>query len=261
MSTEAEVIAQLAQVPTVVELEDQRKAITTPPGWDTRIQDDEAYRAHPRRAMGHRNTTNIHGWIDYIGVHAEHEHPVIEIQKRYRLLDALLNSHGPELAGWEDHRIGLNAELSRTMARIIDAESQWMNQEGFAEFLYTNGSVITSPQAADVMSLVENLEATVEAVVANTQRLDNGARNITFTEAVSMNLTVPTSILVELPVFTASDSETSIMFDIHTRVTEGSIMFKIRNPNLADLLDDAFEADISEPALELLGGTPILLGN
>lgn len=152
---------------------------------------------------------------------------------------AVLNDHDSEGFGWADRRIVYQAKET-------DAWAYWVRNVGpksvsqFAEIISEGREDIVTPNFAELLMLTENLTASVEAKVVNTERLSDGQRKFVLDEKVVMTgggsegntLAIPAEFVLGLqPIEGARTYE--IHVDLRTAVRDGvlSIGYVLIRPN------------------------------
>lgn len=146
---------------------------------------------------------------------------------------AILDYHGTAgaPADWCGHRATLELTLSENFENWKKIDGMMMNQALFAEFLKDNRLDISSPDNAEILSLVMDLEAAANSRVVGKQPTNSGMA-FSFQEEVSASVggsrvTIPDQLVLRMPIFDGMGEE-EIVCDFKFRIKDGNLMFGIR---------------------------------
>lgn len=189
-----------------------------------------------------------------------------------RTLTAVIDAHAgsdqndEDRPGWQTHRATLTLALSEPMQAWLQHNGQLMEQVQFAEFCEDWMSVIAAPDAADLIEMVTDFQATVSASFKSGFKLSNGQRVMEYTEQIDQAVkggavAVPQTITLALPIWRGASDRHELTARIRTRVNHGGagklgIGYKLDRPT--DVIDAAFEAEVARVEEHI--GRPVLRG-
>lgn len=113
------------------------------------------------------------------------------------------NRGGEAGPGPDKHSVTLKLRASEEFARWDGFEGQMHNQDEFAHFLEENAADVAEPEAAVMIEISRDFEATVGQTYKSSVRLDNGDRRMVFeSETKAMNgIVVPQKFRLSIPVY------------------------------------------------------------
>lgn len=110
-------------------------------------------------------------------------------------------------SGADAHSVTLKLRLSEEFARWNDMAGKFHAQADFAAFLEENSADIAMPEAATMVEISRDLEATSGHTFKSSVRLENGDRAFRFetdTRAVNQ-VTIPTRFELLIPIYNGED--------------------------------------------------------
>lgn len=189
-----------------------------------------------------------------------------------RTLTAVIDAHAgsdesdEDRARWQSHRATLTLSLSEAMQAWLNNNGKVLEQVAFAEFCEDWMSVIAAPDAADLIEMVQDFQATVSASFKSGFKLSNGQRVMEYTEQIDQAVkggavAVPQTITLSLPIWRGASDRHELTARIRTRVNHGGagklgIGYKLDRPT--DAIDAAFEAEVARVQEHI--GRPVLRG-
>jgi uncharacterized protein YfdQ (DUF2303 family) len=125
------------------------------------------------------------------------------------------------------HTVTLQLRLSEEFTRWNAFAGKLHSQEDFARFLEENASDVAEPQAADMIELSRDFEATVGQTYKSSTRLDNGDRRIRFeAESKAMNeVVIPQKFTMHIPIFNGEQPDTLTALFRWRAQPGGGVMF------------------------------------
>lgn len=113
------------------------------------------------------------------------------------------------LAAAAVHRATLKLFASEEFARWDAMAGKMHDQAEFARFLEENAADIMAPDAASMIELSRDFEATVGQTYKAATRLDNGDRKLVFTSEtnVQSGVTIPQRFTLSIPVYNGEEPE------------------------------------------------------
>jgi uncharacterized protein YfdQ (DUF2303 family) len=112
---------------------------------------------------------------------------------------------GPQL-----HSVALKLRPSEEFARWNAAAGKLMEQADFARFLEENSTDVAYPEAATMIEISRDFEATVGQTYKSATRLDNGDRRLVFeTETRAKNdVVIPQKFTLNIPIYNGEEPDT-----------------------------------------------------
>lgn len=215
--------------------------------------------------------THADSLLSYWDKHSDTESDMFADRER-RTITAIIDAHAgsgqdqDDRPGWQTHRATLTLALSEPMAAWLNLNGKIMEQVAFAEFCEDWMSVIAAPDAADLIEMVTDFQATVSASFKSGFKLSNGQRVMEYTEQIDQavkggKVAVPQTIVLSLPIWRGAADRHELTARIRTRVNHGGagklgIGYKLDRPT--DVIDAAFEAEVARVQEHI--GRPVLRG-
>ena len=177
----------------------------------TRLPDDTAIPAWPRQAVTLDTRDSL---TQYARRHGS-EHSIMIADYDAGQITARLDWHPHNqhadygTSGTNGHSATLVLRHSEEFARWDAMAGKMHQQEDFARFLEENSSDVGYPEAATMVEISRDFEATVGQSYKSSLRLDNGDRRLRFeTEAKVMNeVVIPQRFTLSIPVYPGEDPE------------------------------------------------------
>ncbi len=149
---------------------------------DTRNQAEDA-QPHPHRVKGSTNVDSIDAMISL----AEHQGANSATTVTYADLDALsfttvINDHGPDAAGWRDHRVTHRLTHSTAMLAWTNYDRSMVPQVEFAEHIEDRLRDIIEPSSADMLEIAQTFHATTSTDFRSGHRLKSGVTRLQYLE-------------------------------------------------------------------------------
>lgn len=113
-------------------------------------------------------------------------------------------------AGADSHSVTLKLRWSEEFERWNAVEGKLMEQEDFARFLEENSSDVGFPEAATMVEISRDFEATVGQTYKSAVRLDNGDRRLVFeTDTRAQNgVVIPQRFTLDIPIYNGEEPDT-----------------------------------------------------
>lgn len=113
-------------------------------------------------------------------------------------------------AGRNAHSVTLKLRFSEEFARWNGMAGKLHDQDAFARFLEENSSDVAFPEAAQMIEISRDFEATVGQSYKSAVRLDNGDRRIRFeSETKAMNeVVIPQRFTLSIPIYNGEPPDT-----------------------------------------------------
>lgn len=228
----------------------------------------EQYALNPRRKTGAFTVYDAPSFIDYL---AKHGVPNSEVWANpdEKTMTGVINAHDlasddmPGMAGHGDHRVVLKLVQSHQWKAWVAHDGKMMARDDFAEFIEDNAVDVVSPDSATMLEIAQGIHATMSAEFKNAQRLSTGEVSLQYEETINATaghkggLEIPTSFLIEIPVFVGSAPVTvSVRFRYRLRGGNLTVGYKLERPY--DIIRAAFE-DTAD-TIQVNVAQPVFLG-
>lgn len=157
------------------------------------------------------------------------------------------------------HRVILKLRLSEELARWKEMEGKLHDQDAFARFLEENAADVLAPDAASMIELSRDFEATSGQVYKSSIRLDNGDRQLRFeteTRAPS-NIVIPSEFQLSIPLYNGEEPQT-VRALFRWRANDGAVRLGFQWYRLAYVMQAQFNLIAARAAEET--GLPVFHG-
>lgn len=116
----------------------------------------------------------------------------------------------PGPSGADTHNVTLKLRWSEEFARWNDWAGKLHEQEDFARFLEENSSDVGFPEAAVMVEISRDFEATVGQAYKSSVRLENGDRRMVFESATRalQDVVVPQKFTLSIPIYNGEEPDT-----------------------------------------------------
>lgn len=213
------------------------------------VLSDEAALPNPKRKTGTATFYDADGLAAYVNRHKS-EASLLYMDARETTIQAVLNDHGAEDAGWADH-------VARLSVRKTDAWTRWLannetlsDQEAFAEHIERNLIDIVEPNGADLLELAQTIQATTKVDFRSSRLLANGQRQLEYTENVETaggqrgEIIIPKEFTLGIAPFEGTDLY-KITARLRIRIVESHLRIAYILDNPQDVEREAFN-DIAD---------------
>lgn len=229
---------------------------------DTR-KHDHRYLPHPVRKTGNYQVTQVGSFVDYLARHGG-DQTEVTVTTANQSVTAVIDSHGPEFAGHEEHSLLMQFPKSEQWNVWHGSNGRSMKQRDFAEFIEDNLVDIIEPAGADMLEIVSSLSATTRATFHSAHRLSDGSTELEWTQEVDAKagtkkagkVEIPGSFIIAIPLFRGG-SAWKVEARFRYRVSEGTLSMSYHLQRPTDLLDAAFEREVSVLREEIEGSYPV----
>ncbi len=248
----SQVVANLGELPTesavaafladrasegTIHQVDNRPLLLTPTGLN--LIDLERYHHLPHRKRG---TTTLHSkdaLLRYLEqAVGEEESPAIFANYANMSFTLIGDFFSTDKAAWLDHRAICTLELTPQYKEWVKNQKQWLPQSEFAVLLDQRLEDITSPPQAEILTLVENFEASATSTVRSGTKIQSGEIQLTYNHEHDPNKTtkVPSHFQIQVPIWRYGEC-IALTAKLYYRVNDGKVKFMY----LIDKLDRVLE--------------------
>ena len=239
-------LARMATEPTPVE----PGALYAVPDADgtLTIISTEPWADHPHRVTDQRRFGDVEGFVDYDAGHAGDGTTVYRDGELTFV--ATIDDHAPGgNPGWRDHVARLRMRLSDEANHWVRHSGGLLPQAGMAEHIEERVGDIVTPDAADLLELVQFLEGTVSTKWTAAHRLRDGARTVEWSESMTAqgkvaaggSHEVPGEFVVAVPLFRHDAAPTTLTAKVRYRVQNGALMIGYTLDRVADIINERME--------------------
>lgn len=203
----AQVIADLAVAATEIKTADfGTPIVVVPEGYQ--VKDLETVLPNPRHKRGTFVAQDSSSFVSYVNRHKT-TGTIVTAQLDDTSFKAVLDHHDDN-PGWGLHKASYGCPKSPEWMIWTGNDKRPMTQAEFAQFLEENLPDIIDPSGADVLTVVQTLEANTKVKFSSAIRLDNGQRQLTYEEAIEGSaakgtMKIPEIFTIAIPPFRGSD--------------------------------------------------------
>lgn len=231
----------------------------------------DSFRPYPARIRQTVHLTHVDSLLDFWTKHSDSSSEVYADRDR-RTITTVLDAHhgtadadGDARPRWQTHRAILTLTIHDAMKAWLDGDGQMRGQVAFAEFLEDNLPYITDPLAADLLEMVQDVQATVQASFKSGYKISNGARQFQWTEQVDSTtkggtLEVPTTFALRLPVWRGATTSEEMTARLRVRPGAAGLQLGYKLDRPTEVIDGAFEAVVEQVVAHVGDNRPVLRG-
>lgn len=239
------------------------RLFVVPEGYRLHTVDLSPYRDRPKRKSGETTVKDADSFIDFVSTHGE-PGTTLYADETAGTIKAVLNASTAEAPGWADHSCTLRLSHTTEWVRWANADSTWLSQEAFAEFVEESLPDFRDPTPAHMLELSRTFEATKQAEFEGGIRLDNGQRQIGYKETVAAragrngHLEVPETMTVGLRVYKGGPGF-NVEVRLRYRINNGNLVLAVKIDRREDLIETAFAGTVETVTDRLRGSVDDLL--
>lgn len=248
-----------------VDLGDGRRAFVLPGREDslTVVQPpQESTLPEPRRPSGVTSLLDVESFAALWDKYATPTSELYADQGRSQFVGVINADGDAASAGWRDHRLQLDLQLTQAWQAWAANDGRLLAQELFAEFIEDRALDVAVPSAAQFLEIASSLQAHTKVDFKSAVRLDSGQRGLTFEETTTAKagqkgeLAIPATFKLGLQPFEAVDVY-AVTARFRFRIRDGvlSIGYKLERPDL--VLKAAFN-DLREKVEQATGARSLL---
>lgn len=232
-------------------------------------------RSHPRpfAKRAERTFNDVRSFVEYVTTHAVAGETAVFVTPTSSYsrasVEAVIDDHGKDEAGWGDHRADLDLPTSRQLATWKGYDGKYLGQIEFGEFIEANLADIVEPDAATLLEIVTTLQSTNKVAFESAVRLDNGQVQVKYHEDVSATagkageLQIPQTFTIAVPVFEYG-VRYAIKARLRYRVREAKLTLAYVLDRVADIERDALatgDESVLNQLRKQLVDVPVYLGS
>lgn len=205
------------------------------------ISSMEGHLPTPARKRGKATFSSFASFVAYVKEHRNVSTRIFANTTNGFSLNALLDFHSDH-PSWCEHNAIFNASLSPEWQRWKGMHGKPVNQAQLADFFERNVSDIVTPPGAQVLEIVENLNAKVDVRFENKIAVTDGKTRIVFEEDIKVigggsstrpgQMDLPREITVALPVY-QHEAKVQTKWRLRPSVSNKQLSFTIELSDLA----------------------------
>lgn len=224
-----------------------------------KVESLEQFQVAPNRMQAKLAVAGAPGFIGYVNRWGG-EGTLITVNRTARSISATLDHGDGESPQFRDHSITLTSRISPELTEWLTISKKPLGQRTLAEFLEDHATEVSRPDAAAIMDMVLTFEATKKVSFKSGVRLQNGDRQLTYSEETQGNGTsgtvmIPERITVVAPIFDGGDTE-PVDFVLRYSIEEGALTFRLHMHQQEVRLREAFGRIVDEVDSHLGEGIP-----
>jgi uncharacterized protein YfdQ (DUF2303 family) len=243
-------ISKLASdgVGRVVETQDGRQRVFSPPEWQERVVDPiDKPLTHIKQAVALDDADSFAAYVNAFKTDRSRLFVSVASHAMTALLDyhAAADKAEPGKPDYLAHKASYVMPFAEEWRRWNAIDGQNLPQMKFAEFLEENLQDIVEPDGASVLEVALQLQAKKKVQFESGVRLQDGNTQITFKEeteaATRGNLKIPTEFAIGIPVFFGGARYRMKAF-LRYRIEEGRLNFRVDLHRKQFMLQDAVQS-------------------
>jgi uncharacterized protein YfdQ (DUF2303 family) len=223
-----------------------------PAGASLHVVDVEAkyakYRDNPVRKTGTFAVHDGESFVAYMAKHALVESEVWADAQGQQII-GVINAHDDD-AGWGDHRVVYKVAFTEAWKAWKALDGKLGTQAEFAQVIEDRLVDIITPDAADLLEIVQTFEANVGVRFESSRLLSTGERQFVYKENVEASagrngqFEIPKEFELALQPFEGADRQV-VVARLRYRITDGNLAigFKLVRPE--DVIRQAFDSVVS----------------
>ena len=214
--------------------------VVIPDGYN--LQSIEQYQERPNRIEETHRLTSAKSFADYLTRFAT-ESMLLTASTDKAQMYAVIDYHeGDGSPRHGTHKAVYVARKTDKIAAWLSMCTKALGQIEFGLFLEERAVDVIQPEAAAIMEMVMQFEATKKVEFKSSQRLADGSRQFSYVEENQARggLTLPDKIIIRAPIYQGMEPQ-DIKFLLRYRINEGSLKFIIEMHDKDEVLREAFE--------------------
>lgn len=192
--------ATAAAEPSALQLE-EIYSVVTPAGATHEIVDLELYQAAPNRARSTYQPSDVASFIGLVETFRDDKATTVWVHGTEGKIVAVLDDNAKDAPAWGDHRVVLDLAHSAEwdLWAAPERDGELMSQEAFAEHLREGMPDIAEPDAASLIEIAENFEATTGVHFRSKVDFNSGAKVFKYDEETKATATTAADGEIEVP--------------------------------------------------------------
>lgn len=232
-------------IATVAMQDGQGSFVVVPDGYI--LKNIEDYQLRPNRIKTDHKFVSAQSFAEYLTRFATHSMLLTASSDRAQMY-AVLDYHDDD-DDWDGENARHGSHKATYTARQTDKIKAWLSmcskplgQIEFGLFLEERAVDVICPEAAAIMEMVMQFEATKSVQFKSSSRLSDGSRQFTYVEENQTRggLTLPDKIIIRAPIYQGMEPQ-DIKFLLRYRINDGTLKFIIEMHDKDEVLSEAFE--------------------
>jgi uncharacterized protein YfdQ (DUF2303 family) len=241
-------------------------------GAEQKLETLEHILSAPVRIKEKRLFDDLRGYVEYVNTYKGETTAIFASRER---IQTVFDYHGKDKPAWGSHAIEFKYRRSTRWDLWEKANNKWFSQRDFADFLDSGLNEITRPAQGDILDIVKNFRATVNAEAES--HIGQGGTHFEYRQttkggsAKKTDIEVPEYFAVQVAPFEGLAALNTLIEDAkkqipvyefrakcNWRLDEYKPEFKIQLLNFEDAVDETLEA--VRGALKELTGVTVYIG-
>lgn len=224
------------------------------------ITDIEKYRAEPFRKRGLFRFDRASSFAFYVKMHGITDH-ILATDTQFV---AFLNGHTAENPGWHDHVASFALKPTPAWTAWMQQDSNWLNQQSFAEFLEDRLNEIAEPDGATLLEIATTLRVKNNINFQSKIQLANGSVRMAYEEDIEGkagehgDINIPEKLILVLQPYEGTN-EQQIDARFRWRIDRGSVRFRFSLGEAVERIRDQAMED-ARVEIEGISGKTVLYG-
>lgn len=226
-----------------------------PPGFQ--IHDLEGFQEVPNRIRADHRFVSIGSLATYLNRFGGADTFVAADYSR-NCIPCVIDGNAPGEPQFGQHKARYEAVIDERLAEWLALEGKSLAQATFGLFLEDRATDVVRPDAASVMEMVMQFDATKKVTFKSSQRLHDGARQFQYVEdnEVRGAVTLPDHFVIQVPVFAGMEPQ-PIKVMVRYRIDDGRLVFLVQMHDRKRVLREAFDRCVDALATGLKIDVPI----
>jgi uncharacterized protein YfdQ (DUF2303 family) len=211
---------------------------------DCAVEGLERYIGEPIRKRGTAAFAHESGFDAYLTKHKDADCALF-VDMDAQTMTAVVNYHTGTAARWGDHRAVFAPPKDADWLIWMAHDDKPMSQIDFTQFIEDNLPAIVEPPSAELLEMVQHLEAHTAVKFKSANRIKDGAKALVYEETVQGGvgkgqIEIPDDIKLRMPVFRWGEP-VDLIAKLRYRIAEGKLHLWYHLHRPQDAIDDAFK--------------------
>lgn len=209
-----------------------------------------SWRSEPERKKATVVVHEVDAFIEYVARHADADQTEVFVDSVGGTVTAVLDSDGDH-AGWRQHTAVLRLQQSPAWKAWLGVNEKMLGQADMAEHFEARSIDIVTPDAATMLEIAQDFQATRTVTYQSSRRLSTGEVGLTYLEADDAksgrkgDLHTPSRITIAIPLWVGGEIIT-MTARLRYRIDGGTLRLGVLLDQPEDIVAAAFESVASE---------------
>jgi uncharacterized protein YfdQ (DUF2303 family) len=224
------------------------------------IESLEAYQLKATRIVAAHTFADVGSLAEYLNRFAN-DWTMIAADAKRGMIRAQVDGDEPVTGSHKTHSASFEAQVGDKLKAWLGICGKPLTQVEFGLFLEDRSVDVVVPEAADIMDMVMQFDATKKVVFKQATRLHDGSRQLTYTEDNDQTkgaMRLPESITIFAPVYRGMEPE-RIRFLLRYRIEEGRLRFTVGMHDKDEVMRAAFDRCVDALRVSVKRELPIYM--